>query len=217
MPRSVGARIQFGRRFASLQPDKSGIELGFEHTDKSGKESVPVGAVVGADGAQSAVAQAAGWPKQPTVPLVQAIVKLPAGMARDTVRVWFIPDDTPYFYWLIPESDDRGVLRADRREWAGRRVGASISSSTNAISHRSPSKGRAYRSITSWVPVETRHRPECSLSWWGTRCGTGQRCRPWAGWSQDLRRARALAQGNPQWRPQSGASFATPRSSISIC
>ena len=58
----------------------------------------------------SAVAQAAGWPRQKTVPLVQAIVKLPAGMPSDTVRVWFIPDDTPYFYWLIPDSPDRGAL-----------------------------------------------------------------------------------------------------------
>jgi flavin-dependent dehydrogenase len=31
-------------------------------------------------------------------------------MPSDTVRVWFIPDDTPYFYWLIPESADRGAL-----------------------------------------------------------------------------------------------------------
>src|ERR1700692_4726086 len=43
-------------------------------------------------------------------PLVQAIVRVPAGMSRDTVRVWFVPDDTPYFYWLIPESSDRAVL-----------------------------------------------------------------------------------------------------------
>jgi flavin-dependent dehydrogenase len=31
-------------------------------------------------------------------------------MRSDTVRVWFIPDDTPYFYWLIPESAERAVL-----------------------------------------------------------------------------------------------------------
>jgi flavin-dependent dehydrogenase len=24
--------------------------------------------------------------------------------------VWFVPDDTPYFYWLIPESAERGAL-----------------------------------------------------------------------------------------------------------
>ncbi len=105
-----GAHIEFGKRFASLQPDKRGIELAFEGSDRSARESVSVDAVVGADGAQSAVAQAAGWARQPTVPLIQAVVKLPAGMPADTVRVWFIPDDTPYFYWLIPESADRGVL-----------------------------------------------------------------------------------------------------------
>jgi flavin-dependent dehydrogenase len=31
-------------------------------------------------------------------------------MAPDTVRVWFVPQDTPYFYWLIPESSLRGAL-----------------------------------------------------------------------------------------------------------
>jgi flavin-dependent dehydrogenase len=31
-------------------------------------------------------------------------------MKSDSVRVWFIPDDTPYFYWLIPESPDTGAL-----------------------------------------------------------------------------------------------------------
>jgi len=26
------------------------------------------------------------------------------------LRVWFVPEDTPYFYWLIPESPTRGAL-----------------------------------------------------------------------------------------------------------
>jgi flavin-dependent dehydrogenase len=66
--------------------------------------------VVGADGARSAVARAGGWPAQPTVPLLQAIVDLPDDLAQDTTRVWFRPEDTPYFYWLIPESEHRGAL-----------------------------------------------------------------------------------------------------------
>jgi flavin-dependent dehydrogenase len=107
---SHGARVHFGQRFAALHGNGHGIELAFERSDRSAGERSAFESVVGADGAQSAVAQAAGWPRQPTVPLVQALVKLPAGMPRDTVRVWFIPDDTPYFYWLIPESADRGVL-----------------------------------------------------------------------------------------------------------
>ena len=24
--------------------------------------------------------------------------------------VWFLPEDTPYFYWLIPESPERAVV-----------------------------------------------------------------------------------------------------------
>jgi flavin-dependent dehydrogenase len=56
------------------------------------------------------VARAAGWPRVPTVPLVQAIVDLPEDMSRSTTRVWFRPEDTPYFYWLIPESERRGAL-----------------------------------------------------------------------------------------------------------
>jgi flavin-dependent dehydrogenase len=105
-----GARIEMGRRFVGMESGPRGIDLNVEGTAASAPERFSAEAVVGADGAQSSVAQVAGWPRQPTVPLVQALVQLPSGMPRDTVRVWFIPDDTPYFYWLIPESADRGVL-----------------------------------------------------------------------------------------------------------
>jgi flavin-dependent dehydrogenase len=115
---SHGAHLEMGRRFAGLEGNGRSIALTIERTAESNsagasgpeRERVLSDAVVGADGAQSGVAQAAGWPRQPTVPLIQAIVKLPAGMPKDTVRVWFIPDDTPYFYWLIPDSAERGAL-----------------------------------------------------------------------------------------------------------
>jgi flavin-dependent dehydrogenase len=105
-----GARLELGRRFSSLESKDSGVELTFERTGSDTPERVTTQSVVGADGAYSAVAKAAGWPAQPTVPLVQALVDLPKGMPADSVRVWFRPDDTPYFYWLIPESARRGAL-----------------------------------------------------------------------------------------------------------
>lgn len=105
-----GARIELGRRFVSLLPNERGIDLTVERVGASGWEHVPADVVVGADGVQSGVAEAAGWPRKVTVPLIQAIVRLPAGMPPDTVRVWFVPDDTPYFYWLIPESPARGAV-----------------------------------------------------------------------------------------------------------
>jgi digeranylgeranylglycerophospholipid reductase len=74
------------------------------------REEIHAASVVGADGASSRVARTAGWPPIETVPLVQAIVRLPKDYPPDTTRVWFVPDDTPYFYWLIPESPERGAL-----------------------------------------------------------------------------------------------------------
>ena len=106
----AGAQVQLGRRFVGLESCGADLCLTLERTRDAGREQIRAGTVVGADGALSKVAQAAGWPRQETVPLIQAIVRLPEGFPADTVRVWFIPEDTPYFYWLIPESPTHGAL-----------------------------------------------------------------------------------------------------------
>ncbi|HKW88733.1 MAG TPA: NAD(P)/FAD-dependent oxidoreductase [Candidatus Acidoferrales bacterium] len=106
----LGARLEMGRQFCGLTANRNGISLEFERQSTGEKESVAADTVVGGDGALSRVAEAAGWPKPATAPLVQAIVPLPKDMSPDTVRVWFVPSDTPYFYWLIPESAGRGAL-----------------------------------------------------------------------------------------------------------
>jgi flavin-dependent dehydrogenase len=105
-----GAELSLGRRFLSLSSGPGGLELGFERREDGARETVLASTIVGADGALSEVARSAGWPRPETVPLLQALVRLPADYPRDTVRVWFVPDDTPYFYWLIPERGDRGAL-----------------------------------------------------------------------------------------------------------
>jgi flavin-dependent dehydrogenase len=105
-----GAEIVHDRRFVSLEQKRGAIGLHLQRSCDGAIEEVDVSTLIGADGAVSRVARAAGWPAQTTVPLVQAMVRLPAGMAPDTTRVWFIPDDTPYFYWLIPDSPTHGVL-----------------------------------------------------------------------------------------------------------
>jgi len=105
-----GAKVSFGNRFQGLQSNGTGLRVNVERARGASAEELHADIVVGADGAMSRVAQSAGWPRQPTVPLVQAVVQVPKDMSANTVRVWFIPDDTPYFYWLIPESSDRAVL-----------------------------------------------------------------------------------------------------------
>ena len=107
---SNGAKVSFGNRFMGLQSNGTGLRVSVERAQSGRAEELHADVVVGADGALSRVAQSAGWPRQPTVPLVQAIVRVPADMSQHTVRVWFVPDDTPYFYWLIPESSERAVL-----------------------------------------------------------------------------------------------------------
>lgn len=105
-----GARILLGRKFLSLEPNHSGLTVLMTRSAGGGTEEVHSNTVVGADGAASQVARAAGWPPQNVVPLVQAIVQWPRNLCPNSVRVWFAPGDTPYFYWLVPESPKRGVL-----------------------------------------------------------------------------------------------------------
>ena len=104
----AGASLSFDTRFLGIGPNARGLRLEVETGGK--REELHADSVVGADGAASRVARASGWPPIETVPLVQAIVRLPKDCPSDTTRVWFVPDDTPYFYWLIPESAERAAV-----------------------------------------------------------------------------------------------------------
>jgi digeranylgeranylglycerophospholipid reductase len=110
MAQVAGATFGFGKQFQNLRAEPNHLQIEFANIDSCRHEELPAETVIASDGAVSRVAQLAGWPRQPTVPLIQAIVPLPKGMSPDTVRVWFIPQDTPYFYWLIPESATQGAL-----------------------------------------------------------------------------------------------------------
>jgi len=105
-----GVEILTGRHFLGFKPN--GKRLSFAVSTNGDGELVEESTdiLIGADGAFSKVALSAGCPKQPTVPLFQAVVRLPKDMPSDATRVWFIPEETPYFYWLIPCSSTHGVL-----------------------------------------------------------------------------------------------------------
>lgn len=104
----AGAAVECGQRFLSMAGDARELTLTIDRQGK--RDELRAATVVGADGAASRVARAAGWPEPETAGLIQAIVRPPKDCPADTVRVWFIPDDTPYFYWLIPESAERAAL-----------------------------------------------------------------------------------------------------------
>jgi len=104
----AGATFSYDTRFLGIGPNARGLRI---ETESGGsREALHADELVGADGAASRVARLSGWPPVETVPLMQAIVRLPQDCPPDTTRVWFVPDDTPYFYWLVPESPERGAL-----------------------------------------------------------------------------------------------------------
>lgn len=107
---AAGTEVILGHRFLGLSPDPNSPGLVTEQRPSRECKTVPASIIIGADGALSEVARSAGWPRPETVPLLQAVVRLPSDFPPDTVRVWFAPEETPYFYWLIPEADGRGAL-----------------------------------------------------------------------------------------------------------
>ena len=103
-----GAIIETGSRFIGFEAQRNRIHLRIVRNDETSESLTDV--LIGADGASSLVARVAGWRPQPTVPLLQAIVTTPESLPMKTSRVWFVPEDTPYFYWLIPEGPRRAAL-----------------------------------------------------------------------------------------------------------
>ncbi len=105
-----GAKILTGRRFLDLRPNGKRLNYTLSSSGDGNHVEDSAEVLVGADGVSSVVAKKGGWPGQASVSLSQAIVELPGDMGSDTTRIWFNPEETPYFYWLIPYSRTHGVL-----------------------------------------------------------------------------------------------------------
>jgi digeranylgeranylglycerophospholipid reductase len=107
--REAGVDIRTGCRFLGLESDRDGVVLRVRNGRDGRTEHVSAQTVVGADGVFSQVARAVERDSHGTVALLQAIVRLPKGAGANTTQVWFDPQATPYFYWLIPEAAGRAA------------------------------------------------------------------------------------------------------------
>lgn len=105
----AGASLYYDHRFDHVQPHPEGVLLTLQTADGRAVEVV-ARALVGADGVCSRVARAVGVQHPPAVPIIQAEVPLPPGWNPTVSKVWFDTDTTRFFYWLIPESEHRGVV-----------------------------------------------------------------------------------------------------------
>lgn len=106
----AGVEIRGGCKFVNLEPAEQGVTVTIHDTHRDQVETFKTTTLVGADGAFSGVAKIADRNGHETTPILQAIVKLPDGAQAKTTQVWFQPEDTPYFYWLIPESHKQAAV-----------------------------------------------------------------------------------------------------------
>ncbi len=115
----AGATLRFGHRLVDMWPEADGTAvLTFQRRADKDHVHVRARAVIGADGVLSQVVRLIGAPRPPAVPILQAEVTLPSDWDPGRVQVWFDRDASRFFYWLIPESSNRGVvgLVADKNQ-----------------------------------------------------------------------------------------------------
>jgi len=105
-----GVQLAYGHEFAGLQSDGDAASVLVRRRGGDGAQHVPARAVLAADGVRSHVARTLGAPALPAVTVLQARVELPRNADPGVGKVWFLPGDTPYFYWLCPESDRTAAL-----------------------------------------------------------------------------------------------------------
>ena len=119
MAEEIGVKISLNRRFLSFVSAQNGVAVSYKNLETGEDTRETVDYLIGADGVYSAVAKAASYNGHFHTSLLQARIKLPKEIRRDTYQVWFDVERTKYFYWLIPESDDIaavGLIADDARQ-----------------------------------------------------------------------------------------------------
>jgi flavin-dependent dehydrogenase len=105
---NAGVEIHFKSEFKGLITENGVTKI--KVCSNSDEKYIRADYLIGADGVTSAVGKAAFLPKPPVVPLLQAEINLPENWDPGVTKVWFDVGDTPYFYWLIPDTETKGVV-----------------------------------------------------------------------------------------------------------
>ncbi len=106
--KNAGVEVRFGSKFKDLVTESGTTRI--KVLSNSGEKLIKADYLIGADGVTSAVGKAADLPKPLTIPLLQVEINLPANWNPGVTKVWFDLGDTPYFYWLIPDSETKAVV-----------------------------------------------------------------------------------------------------------
>jgi len=106
--KNAGVDLHFGSEFLDLKTESGGTLIKIR--SKAGEKLIKADYLIGADGFSSSVGKAAGLADPLVVPLLQAEIILPDDWDPGVTKIWFEVGETPYFYWLIPESEKEGVV-----------------------------------------------------------------------------------------------------------
>jgi flavin-dependent dehydrogenase len=106
----AGVELRGGCKLVDVRPGDKALRMTIRDSHRDRTEEFETRTLIGAEGISSRVAKIANGNGHETTPLLQAIVELPKGARPGTTQVWFEPADTPYFYWLIPQSETHAAL-----------------------------------------------------------------------------------------------------------
>ena len=106
--KAAGVEIFTGYCFVRFELIAGKTQIVFKYGDTHVNKTACF--VIGADGLRSQTARCVGISLPPSVSIVQAEIELPQGWEPGVTKVWFDVEETPYFYWMIPESAEKGVL-----------------------------------------------------------------------------------------------------------
>jgi digeranylgeranylglycerophospholipid reductase len=107
---AAGAELRFGQSVRSIEEEDGFLRVRMDGRGQGPEKSEDCLALIGADGVHSTVARKFGARAQNAVPIVQAKITLPTGYDPNVTEIWFEPDVTRFFFWLIPESTTTGAL-----------------------------------------------------------------------------------------------------------
>ncbi|MEW6376844.1 MAG: NAD(P)/FAD-dependent oxidoreductase [Thermodesulfobacteriota bacterium] len=101
----VGAKIVLVHQVEGFAQLDGKIVVSLKNLEKGEERRISTDILIGADGVLSTVNRVISRNGHDLKALLQARVRLPESMSSDTCKVWFDSNQTKYFYWLIPESD----------------------------------------------------------------------------------------------------------------
>jgi flavin-dependent dehydrogenase len=155
--RAAGVAIHCGHKFLGFEGNGDGVKVQLRDKADDRDFELSTQSLIGADGAFSKVASAAHLNGQQRVPLLQAIVDLPAGYDASNVCVWFEPEQTRYFYWLIPESSSRAAVGFIANESSGAKRKLERFLSARGLT--------AVEIQAAWIPLsQSAHKPWRKIS-----------------------------------------------------